>query len=324
MRESQRQKLIRAGLGKVEKSANRRKYKCICPECSDKAIRSHSQQKKHQLNSIAEDLYVFSMKKTMYRVSQEKVNELLVKTPIGSASRYSGYCNVHDTSIFSPIENGNLNIENPEHNFLLLLRAVSHEYAAKRGMYDRQRDVLSKIGDLFSYDGKRHYESYQAGVKYFLEKDAPYYLAKLFDIYESNNWSVIRYNSFTIDRNIGVSSTTCFSPLREQHPKWSIDNHEKIQPFISFSVIPENNQTSVAFVWFDEFDELCGEFKNIDSGQDDIFRLLNTYIFCESEDVCVNPSLWGKLSQKERYEIYSHMGDSDSLPGSNNIPMVLE
>ena len=323
MREGKRKKLIMAGLGKVEKAANRRKYKCIVPGCGDDAIRSHSQQKKYQLESIAEKSNVFSLNRTLYDIFKGDVNELLREIPIGSASRYYGYCNAHDTGIFSPIENGNINTSDPEHNFLLLLRALSHEYATKRGMYDRQRDVLFRIGELFSYEGRKNYEASQSGIRCYLEKDAPYYLSKLFELYESKDCAQISYNSFTIDKNLGVSSTTCFSPLREAHPDWMKINYEKVQPFVSFSMVPEENRTGVAFVWFSEFDKFCSEFADIEKDQENILRVLNTYVFCESEDLCIRPSLWNRLSQYERYEIYKHMGNSDSLPGANNVPLVI-
>jgi hypothetical protein len=324
MRDAQRNKLLMAGLGKAEKASNRRKYKCIHPDCNLDAIKSHSQQKKGQLSSIAEDLAVYAMRRNVYQMFNTEKKELLAKQTIGEASRYKGYCNNHDTNIFSKIENGNLDVANPEHNFLLLLRSVSFEYANKRGMYDRQKDILSKIGHLFSHEGKRNYEASSLGIKLFLKKDAPYYLSLLFDIYESKDWSRIQYNSFSIKNNIGVSSTTCFSPLREDHSDWMAKNFEKPQPFISFSVVPDENITSIAFVWFSEMADLCDEFSKIDPNQDDISNVINTYIFCESEDVCVRPSLWEKLSVPDKHMIYRHMGESDSLSDANTVPLVLD
>ena len=83
MREAQRKKKIMAGLGKVEKAANRRKYKCILPECNEDSIKSHSQQKRHQLESISEESKVIAMKKSLYDVFNRDINELLKELPIG-------------------------------------------------------------------------------------------------------------------------------------------------------------------------------------------------------------------------------------------------
>lgn len=323
MREGQRKKLIMSGIGKAEKASNRRKYKCILPECNLISIKSHSQQKKSQLEAIAEDSEVFAKTQSLYQMFKSEKRELLSKKNIGEASRFKGYCNKHDTSIFSPIENGNLDINNPEHNFLLLLRCVSYEYANKREVYDRQKDILSKIGDFFSFEGKKDFEASIYGMKVFLELDAPYYMSKLFKILETKDWTGIKYNSFIIEKNIGVSSTTCFSPFRESHSEWMNEHFEEPQPFISLSVIPCENSTAISFVWFSEIHKYCVEFSKISAEQDDIFRLINTYVFSESEDVCVKPSLWEKLTEREKELIYQHMGDSDSLPNSNLLPIVL-
>ncbi len=324
MRDSQKKKLIMAGLGKAEKISNRRKYKCIYPGCNLDSIKSHSQQKKGQLSAIAEESSVYAMRKSIYQLFNMEMKDLLSKQTIGEASRYKGYCNAHDTSIFSPIENSNLDIKSPEHNFLLLLRAVSYEYANKRDMYDRQKDILSVVGDFFSYEGRKNYESSIYGIKFFLEKDVPYYFSLLFDILESKDWSKIQFNSFEVEKNIGVSSTTCFSPLREDHSSWMADNFALPQPFISLSVVPDECTTSIAFVWFSEIAHLCCEYSKIDSNQDDISTMINAFIFCESEDVCVRPSLWEKLSEPGKYMIYRHMGKSESLPDAEKIPLVLD
>ena len=324
MRESQRQKLIMAGLGKAEKASRRRKYKCILPDCRLDSIKSHSQQKKCQLDAISEGSSVFAMNKNLYQMFKTEKRELLTMKSIGEASRYKGYCNAHDTSIFSPIENRNLDIHNPEHNFLLLLRAVSHEFANKRDMYDQQKDILAKIGHLFSYEGRRAYEASNYGVKLFLEKDAPYYMFRLFEIYDSRDWSQIEYNSFLYEKNIGVSSTTCFSPFRENHTAWMSVNFEQPQPFISLSVVPSLESTAVSFAWFSENSEFCKSYKKIHAEQENIAKIINAFILSESEDVCIRPSLWEKLSQEDKETIYKHMGTSDTLPNSESIPVVID
>ena len=81
MRDAQRIKLIRAGIGKAEKAANRRNYNCIYPGCTENAIGSHSQQKKHQLESIAENSAVYSFDKNPYSLFTSEKSELLKKNP---------------------------------------------------------------------------------------------------------------------------------------------------------------------------------------------------------------------------------------------------
>jgi hypothetical protein len=324
MREPQRISRIRAAFGKAEKRANRRQYKRMFPGCTKHSIKSHSQQKKHQLESIAEDSFIYAVNKNLYRIFDSGSVEALVKTPIGDASRYRGFCNSHDSCVFSPIENGKLDIESPEHNFLLFLRAVSYEYVNKRRMFDLQNDVLQHNGNLFSQQVREYYQAHITGMGYFLEKDAPYYLERLFQIHQTKDWSGIRHNSFTIDKNLGVSATTSFSPMRQKHSEWAAEHFTEKQPFVSLHIVPASAKTDVSFIWLREFDEYCREFPASQKDQLDLIQPLNTYIFCESEDVCIRPSLWEKLDREARYSIYRHMSNSESLPGADSISVVLE
>ncbi|WP_063661621.1 hypothetical protein [Aliivibrio fischeri] len=324
MRESQRIKLLKAGIGKAQKSSNRRQYKCIQSGCSEKAIKSHSQQKKCQLESISENLYVYSVDKGLYNIFSDKPREILVKKTITESSRYKGYCNAHDTDIFLKIENNNLDISNNFHNYLLLLRCISYEFANKRDAYLRQVDILNQVGDLFSNKGRMNYEGSGYGLKMFLEIDAPYYFLRLNEIKDTEDYSQVRFNSFEIDKNLGVSCSTCFSPLMEEHGEWMSQNIDSIQPFVSMSIIPSKEKTLVSFCWLAEFDEFCDKIRDIDIKQDNFIHILNMLAFTQSEDTCVTPSLWEQLTQYEKTTIYQQMGTSDSLINATNIPLVMQ
>lgn len=323
MREVQRLKLIKAGIGKAQKTSNRREYSCMKMGCKEKAIKSHSQQKKCQLDSIAENGWVYSVEKGFYNIFSGKPRELLVKKTITESSRYKGYCNSHDTEIFSSIENENLDVTNVYHNYLLLLRSVSYEFANKRDSYLRQIDILRQVGDLMYPQGQSSYEASTAGIKLFLDKDSPYYFQRLKEIDEAKSYSDnVIFRSFELHRNLGVSCTTCFSPLREKHSEWMAEHIESPQPFITLSIVPSQNRTLVSFCWFTEFDELCSDFKNL-VNDEKFISILNMYAFTESEDVCISPSLWEKLSIEDRQNIYRHMGNSDSLPNAEDVPLVM-
>lgn len=323
MRDTQRKKLFQSKIGKAQKASNRRDYVCIQSGCKNKAIKSHSQQKMCQLDSIAENSFVYSVEKSLYQVFNDKPRELLVKKTITESSRYKGYCNYHDTKLFFDIENDNLDITNPQHNYLLLLRCVSYEYANKRDAYLRQQDILEYTGDLMSWDGRKGYEDSGLGLKQFLEIDAPYYFKQLELVESSGCYDLIEYKSFTINRNLGISSTTCFSPLRSKHSDWMLENYSQPQPFISLSVVPTEDKTHISFCWFKDFSEHCDEYRALNVDSDEVLKLINMYVFTESEDVCVTPSIWESLSASERHSIYRAIRDRDSNSSENEIPFII-
>lgn len=326
MRETQRIKLIQKGLGKSQKSASRIKYKCMLPSCSKKGIRSHSQQKKHQLNSIAEDLKVISVEKNIYKSFMATLQSdfnILQKKQIAEASTFVGYCNEHDTSIFEPIENGNLDANLDKHSLLLFLRCFSYEYANKRNAHDRSKGINKECCHLFGDEGARQYNHHIEGMKVFLDIDAPYYLDKLFNYYEAGNYSEISHNSFIIPQNIGISSTTCISPLRENHSDWMLSHFDNAQPTVALSIIPDIDKTIVSFVWLSEFDSMCSDFMTINLETENVSKILNSYLLNGSEDLCINPSIWENLDVRERKIVNDYMSKKYETRDEMNMPQIV-
>jgi|GEM_PF-7062096 len=297
------------------------------PGCESLAIKSHSQQKKGQLSSISEEGFVYAKNVKPYdyfKSSKSGNKEFFKKLPIGEASRFKGYCNGHDTSLFYPIENGLLDVNNEEHNFLLLLRAFSHEYASKREMFFWQKNVLAITGDLFGYNGRRSFEGRHLGIAEFLKKDAAYFMPLLFDLYGSKNWGAVGFNSFEVDRNLGVSSTTCFSPLGDEHGSWMNSRLNDPQPFVTFNLVPSSSATSISFSWLKGGDDLYEKFISIKKNQSDFYALLNMYAFTESEDTCVRPSLWERLTKYEQAIVFRLLGDRDITSDPADVPLILD
>ncbi|GAH17669.1 unnamed protein product, partial [marine sediment metagenome] len=101
---------------------------CVFPDksnCSKKPIKAHSIQKNKILKHISINGKVISgdIQKTLFTQEFEEVG-------INSASTFFGFCNYHDTSIFSEIENQDY-IESQEQNFLYAYRACALEYVKK-------------------------------------------------------------------------------------------------------------------------------------------------------------------------------------------------
>ena len=115
---------------KVSKLYRNCKFKeCVFPDqshCSEKVIKAHSIQKNKILNRIAENGMLISsgIGKTLFTKEFEKIG-------ISSASTFFGFCNYHDTIIFSEIENKDY-VGNIEQNFLHAYRACALEYVRKK------------------------------------------------------------------------------------------------------------------------------------------------------------------------------------------------
>ena len=99
---------------------------CVFPDISCTRIsQAHSIQRNKILNHIATNGYVrsFDILKTLYTGDLEDIG-------IKKASSFFGFCNYHDTILFSEIENEDYK-EKKEQNFLHAYRACAREFTAK-------------------------------------------------------------------------------------------------------------------------------------------------------------------------------------------------
>ena len=137
--------------------------KCIFPDqskCSEKVIRAHSIQKNKILNHIAENGMVVSsnMLRTLFTKEFDKIG-------IGSASTFFGFCNFHDSIVFSEIENKDY-VGTIEQNFLHSYRACAIEYVKKNEACCFFEKLIKKNKDSpFEQYFKNKLLGFQWGVK---------------------------------------------------------------------------------------------------------------------------------------------------------------
>lgn len=92
---------------------------CMQPDCTTLAIGSHSQQEHGQLDFVAEDNHVYALERdhvkslAPYFFHEQLPLPRLVKLNISKATVFPGYCNEHDTSVFSCIERSELVKDSP-------------------------------------------------------------------------------------------------------------------------------------------------------------------------------------------------------------------
>lgn len=126
---------IKSSAYKIKNKKNKNAF-CLFPNCTEKAIASHSIQKS-LLKDIADSN---SFLTRLYLDADFAPNgsiEVKVDTKfsMNKASTFYGFCNKHDTRIFSPIENTVIDKNNSNQMFLLLYRAVSREYSEVKHSY---------------------------------------------------------------------------------------------------------------------------------------------------------------------------------------------
>ena len=103
--------------------------KCFWPtECPNPAIRAHSVQNATALALLEEGGHVVA---PTIRLDAER-GPIVDLTKVGRnrATTFAGLCSEHDRMAFAPIELGKLDLQSPEHLFLLAFRATFYEVHA--------------------------------------------------------------------------------------------------------------------------------------------------------------------------------------------------
>jgi len=304
---------IQKTVGKIQKKLNKTKFKCLFPGCENFSISSHSQQKEGQLRAISKDGLVYALDRNIYerfKYFGSKPSLNLKKTGISEVTTFPGYCAFHDNKLFKSIESRPLKFPNSEQAFLLYLRSYSYEYLQKLRMRFFLSNFLYECSSILGKEKSLDIEALKIGMDHFVDDEAPVSFQKLFTALKDSKFDVVNYWWKSIPKNIGISSSCCFSPLFDKFHEHRLANWNDPQAIVSFNVIPSTKKTEVILVWLNEFNELINWIKNYDSSNRKIESLINHCAFSESEDTCINVRLWEETPSSKQNEILNAMGHS--------------
>jgi len=120
--------------------------RCFAPPplCPQEAIRAHSVQNARCLDLLARDGHVVAPRLHLDAKSGPSVD--LAYVGRNRATTFSGVCQKHDSNIFAPIETTPLDLDNPEHRFLLAYRATFYEiHASCAAAWQVQMGYLKRV-----------------------------------------------------------------------------------------------------------------------------------------------------------------------------------
>ena len=323
------QKRLIAAAQRVEKTMNEQPFTCLYPGCSELPIRSHSQQEGGSLKTIQREGKVYTIRRRMETtfVDLSKSSDCLPPvclTPISRATTFSGFCNRHDTDLFSCLENvPHLIPGNMEQVVALYRRSIAFAVANRRfnlnqmlGMAQelpeiKDNPVLTRTiidwGIMLKYDMACTYQP-------SFDSDA----AERFEFI----WRVI-------PRNIGISCASGIPPLDDEVGDklvgelidYSTGMMKAPRPIISFNVVPENDRTHVVLIWDKQFLPYVNDVRASASSFDkDVIELFfNDALLNRSEDFTMSPDLWEGLSDSVRNTIREliipeHMREKVEVP----------
>lgn len=295
-------------LSKIEKSFDEHRRRCMFPGCDQPAIKSHSQQRNGAIAAIAEDRHVVAVKRNiiapLFNAAPYKLPLCNIeKIGVGQASIFKGFCSDHDIKIFESIDEHRLKANNEDQILALHRRALAYEI--------RNKEKLCAM-----LEASLRLKEHAVYLPYFFLEDQKRLLAA--DIKYSWNplWencpiANLAYKWITINKNIGISMTSCIPPLSDlsfdAYMKSCRDNasglYSRGRPFFSLSVIPSAKQTDVVMVWNKCDSTNVDEFSRRLDDCSKVGRFLDECVFEKSEDFCLKPSLWDSLGREVQEKV---------------------
>jgi len=268
-------------------------------ECKGKIKQAHSIQRNGRLSIIEADI---KGNKSIYSFSNPKISDrspMEDLIPLGKkeASTFFGFCDYHDTTLFSPVENFPFD-NSSKHCFLHSYRSFAHSYHRKReelkGYSDPNSELVKKAHHLF--------ETMQIGAKVGLDELEPY-KKRLDQMIENEIYDDLEYFVFEKEGLFPFAVSSLMSPDVTYSGK-SMNNHIDFsipfsQPMISF--LPDKTSTFVILAAFPDDHKSIVLFDELNELNDlQLEKAITSLIIANCENTFFSPLFWNSLSSKEK------------------------
>jgi SEC-C motif len=293
-----------------------KKY-CLHPEastatCRGGIVKAHTIQRNGGLSKIAEKGHILQFELDFSTPPSEDPTFFTPKLiGLNKASTFTGFCNLHDTKTFEPIEKHPFR-PTQEHTFLLNLgyRALCRELFTKKAAFeniplmkelDRGWTMPEQIGyQLFV---KRYADAVKVGLRDIDHHKAIYDKVLLSGDFSDSNFYVIFF-----DRTPDIMCSAGKFPTHDYHGNvlQDLQQADEIMDSISFSLIATDNGGAAVFSWIGSSSP-CEKFIiSLDSLTDDnIASAIVRYSFEFFENVFFSPSWWSSLEEKVKIKLQS-------------------
>lgn len=304
-------KLIKRTFDQFEKKLKKTRKKgsrCMVSECNEKAILSHSQQQNGQLKHIcSETKKVYALRDSMvqtFDMNNGEMNFKFVETQISKASTYPGLCNHHDTKLFKEIEKKKIGKISNSQAASFYYRSMSYESYRKERELERTKFLYNEVKDSLGPEQVLGlYQAYKWHENNF-NNSVLVQLGEIDKIIKNSTYEEVEYFQKILNKNVGVSCCSMVNMHLDLYLEF-LDQYPDYIPAFSFNLVPFEDETHVVLCWLKKNNSFMEDIiKYIDS---DLEHFLNKIVFCESEDICVNPTLWNGIEPYIKDKIYKNM-----------------
>ncbi len=283
---------------------------CIAPEgfgtCNKDIIKAHSIQNRQILEKIQDNDHVVMLLASIS--GPKRVNIEFRKIGRNKATIFTGLCHYHDNLIFAPIENNPLDIENPQHLFLLAYRAITkHTHSLMNSAHQAKLlfEKKTELGLIENNDDLSDEEEYML-TRTFMAYKLHLYKQEYDTIYLNQKYEDLCHEILKIRQQKPTVAVNAFFSF--QREKMS----EKNQGGVALNAFPKGDIAIVIFSY------LCKEKSLVLPHINDILStsgekqeiLLSKLILRYCENFVINPNHFESFSKKKKEMIKKYFIDT--------------
>jgi len=237
---------------------------------------------------------------------------------VNKASTITAFCSKHDTSLFAPIENGDLQ-PCVEHAFLLSFRAVAYELFAKEAAVlsdSDRRDMDKGLPYVMQVVMQQTNSDMTTGFQTAL-RDLQYAKDELDQMWRSKDFSGIEFGVFSFKAVPDVMCCTCGTPSFDFHGKPLQDLGKldvRMQGF-SLSILGARDLGCAFFAWTKANATVSRRFLHslIANGKAAVSHAIMRYVLEKCENVYLRPEWWEGLSKDTHGFLVDRLRDAADL-----------
>lgn len=323
------QKRLLEAAQKVERVMNAQPFRCLYPDCDELPIQSHSQQKGGPLKAIQRHGKVYTLRRRMVTTFVDFARSCnclpsVCLTPISQATTFAGFCNRHDTDLFSCLENvAHLTPGNIEQVLALYRRSIAFAVVNRRFNLNQMLGMVQELPEL------KYHPTFKSTIinwGIMLEYDMGCTYLPAFDSAVAER---LEFVWRVIPRNIGISCASGIPPLEDEAGDalvgelidYSTMTMKAPRPIVSFNVVPENDRTHVVLIWDKQFLPYVNDIRaEVSASDPEVFtRFFHDALLNRSEDFTMSPNLWEELPKSRQNTIRKliipeHMREKVEVP----------
>ncbi len=325
-RERQIPPSISDGFSAINSARSASGTECNCPdeiksECHGNPINSHTIAKSLGLMKIARNGHVLGIKHDFKTLKSTKGILQLGKISVNKISVFPGFCSVHDSSIFKPLESYDF-IPTQQQCVLLSYRALARERHAKEAAIGINHFLkTADRGRPLSYQVplQRILSNYELGLS-LAKNDLDNALKEHKKSIISGEYSqfeslAIKFTHFPILCSTGHFPSDDWSGKIIQ----DLTNPSLKADWLTAASLISKDAAWVTFTWLKSSEKIRNFVESLlDNQGKQISDALVKYFFSISENIAVDESWWADLNTKQKEELNLRIRDGLPIIGGVN------